>query len=253
MKQLVVTIALLYFGNSLANAQILNIEKSRLNNDSIQHLVGNIAAQFNVQRRTTVVLSGQMNTNYNYTTKKHSFIGIGNWHLVKAEGADLVSDGYAHLRANWLRKQKVSFETFAQAQYDIIRGMEHRYLLGGNVRLNLDCSDKTTILIGLGGMMEWEHWLYEGVIVPSNYFKINCYLNLHKQFNNIVDFNVGGYYQARPSNLLAPRITGDSHLNVKVTTKLSFVTKLSLIYDAAPVVPIDRIAYTWQNGIRYSF
>jgi hypothetical protein len=237
----------------LGQAQILNIEKSRLNNDSTEHLLGNVAARFSMQKRTVLVFSGQLNTNFNYNTKNHSFIGIGTWHLVKSETADLISDGYAHLRANWLREKVLSYESFAQAQYDAIRGMNHRYLLGANMRFRFGHTDKRTFLLALGGMMEWEEWLSEGVVFPSNYFKINSYFMWQQQLTPSLDFNIGGYYQARPKLFFSPRITGDAYLNIKVTSKLSFNTRFSMIYDAIPVIPIDKLVYSWQNGVAYNF
>ncbi len=239
--------------SSSAQAQILNIEKARLDNDSTERLVGNVGASFSLQRRNTRVMSSRITFNASYTSKKQTYISIGNWHWIKIEEADFVSDGYLHFRANFNREKTFSYEVFAQGQYDLIRGMNHRYLVGANLRLDIHESNKFNLSTGLGLMEEWESWTAEDNTVHTALLKINYYLAAQIQFSPIVSFNIGGYYQAKPTTLDEPRITADASINVKVTKRLSFSSHYSLIYDAAPVVPIDRLVYTWVSGVNYSF
>lgn len=235
------------------DAQILNIEKARLSSDTSSNLIGNFSASFSLQRRNTQVISGQTNLNMNYSSDKHTYICIGNLHLINTEDANLVSDGYLHFRADFMKKRDLSYEGFVQSQYDLIRGMDYRHLVGSNLRLEIHNSDKSELTTGLGLMREWEAWTYEENTVTTELWKVNYYLALQMQLHANMSLNLGGYYQAVPSALGEPRIIGDANINFKVTKKFAITSKYSLIYDAAPVIPINKLVYTWLSGVAYRF
>ncbi|MCS6834140.1 MAG: hypothetical protein NZ521_11245, partial [Flammeovirgaceae bacterium] len=144
-----------------SHAQILNIERYRNYDDTLHHWKGFILSQVDLQKQQIQTFHLGLNENITFHGRKHNFSLISEVHLLKVRGRNVLSNGYAHLRANFLKRRRLSYETFAQGQYDEARGMRERYLLGCGTRLYYAVSTKTYVAIGNGFMYEHEYWHFE--------------------------------------------------------------------------------------------
>jgi hypothetical protein len=126
--------------------------------------------------------------------------------------------------------------------------------LGGGPRLHITDSEKLTVAFGSGLMYEDESWSFSEQDSATQFLKSTSYFAYHHELNKVLEVNLIGYYQARFDYYFdRPRIIGDANLNVEISEHFSFVSKFVILYDAAPVVPIDKLIYNFQNGIKIKF
>lgn len=254
MRAIALIIGLLWAG-SIAQAQILNIEKSRMDNDTLEAFIGNASLNFRLQQKNVQVISIRNTLNLTHATKQHNYILIGNLHLIKVEDRDVISDGSTHVRWNIMKRKKISYELFAQGQYDEARGMKHRFLAGGDIRARLRYSDKITLAAATGVMYEKERWALpdEDILANRGFIKSTTYFSVQNRFTKSLEINCISYYQARFDRFFKPRITADVNMNLRINKLFSFNSKFSMIYDAIPVIPIRNLFYTFSNGLTINF
>ncbi|GAB3195648.1 hypothetical protein ABID22_001557 [Pontibacter aydingkolensis] len=253
------------------SAQILNIERARISQDTANYLTGKAGINFSMFNRN----AGKNNPNnylqltftgdLAYISGKHSYLLLNyyNYLLVNYDSPEqrntVASTGYSHLRANLFRKRKLSYELFAQAQADKARGLELRTLLGGGVRLAILRDKDLSLYFGTGLMHEHEEWenpemdqmlVVSDLLKSTNYFSAKAKLSETISTDGIVYYQTG--YDKRIDDF-RNRISGDVSLNFKVNSKFSFRTNFNCVYEDEPIVPVTRFVYSISNGIQVNF
>lgn len=248
-----------------SQGQILKVDKGDIDADSSDYFLGSINADFNINNASTnneeeVTFRGlKGNVDIAYIADKHAYILINTINYFKATGGPLISTGYSHFRINFLRRRKLSYESFTQIQYDDGRNMPFRFLIGSGIRINLKKKDKVTLHIGIGGMFEREEWksLSENSdIIEREIWKTTNYISGVFDFNEFVNLKVISYYQGGyddVSNIFRNRISGDIVMSFKLTQRLSFLTNFSLQYEDHPIIPINNLVYSLTNGLKWDF
>lgn len=247
-------------------AQILNVEKARLNADSSNYFVGSIGFAFNANNRSinddgeTVSFVGlNANSDFGYISEHHSYLLLSQFNYTATSDDPINSTGYGHLRINFLRNSALSYETFAQIQYDQGRGMEVRWLAGGGIRYRFVSQEKINMYIGVGGMYEEEVWNFPGPVEAQRsigIWKTSNYVSARIRFNEYVDLNLITYYQTGydfSRDFFRHRMNADINLKVDIVRRLAFTTSLFGAYENRPVVPVDKFVYSVANGIIFSF
>ncbi|WP_299699913.1 DUF481 domain-containing protein [uncultured Pontibacter sp.] len=261
----------LYLFPVTASAQILNIERSRVERDTANYLAGKAGLNFSMFNRN----AGRNNPNnflqltftgdLAYISGQHSYLLLNyyNYLLVNYDSRELrntvASNGYSHFRVNLMRKRRLSYELFAQYQADLARGLDRRVLTGAGLRFALYQSDKTTWFVGTGLMHEHETWQdpeQEGVTRVANLPKSTNYISLRSKLSEHVETNNIAYYQTGydPSiSRLRNRISGDLGLNVRLVSRVSMRTNFTFTFEDRPIVPVTRFIYTITNGLQVDF
>lgn len=264
VKSLLFILIVIPFFHS-THAQILNVEKSRIKEDSSNYFVGNIGFSFSLYNRDAgedepnsfIGLSG--NSNLAYISEKHSYILINYINYTAVQKEALVQTGYAHFRTNFFRKARISNEVFAQYQYDLARGLESRWLAGTGLRINFVKSENTDLVFGPGIMYEYEKWespIENEPLRTAKLFKSTNYLSIRQKVNKNIEFNAISYYQTgydKSIDNFRHRISGDVNVAVSVTNKLTLNTTFTCTFENRPIVPVTKFIYTITNGLAYSF
>lgn len=249
----------------LSSAQILKVDKGSLLLDSSKVLIGSIGLNFNVHNRsatsekeiTFIGLTGT--TDVVYLSEKHAYISINNVHYFKSTGGPLSSNGFSHLRVNFLRKHHLSFETFTQVQYDDGRNMPFRFLMGGGIRFRLLESTKSSLRFGVGAMSETERWKaiqLDNSVISKHTIKTSDYIGFETKFNDQVDLHLIVYYQGgldADDDVFRNRVSGDVQFQIRITDKLSFINSFSCQYEDRPIIPIKKLVYSLTNGLNWKF
>lgn len=246
------SIVLFVLIGNLSNAQILNFNKRALQNDSVKWL-GQINIFFNAIAQEVTVANMGYNFDVIRKFKKHSAMGISKLSFARSNSETLLSDGYVHVRGVFNRNNKFSEEVFGQIQYNAIRGLDDRNLLGVGLRYLLLDKEKYGILAGVGVIQEWENWTYNEVLTSTSILKSSNYISFYGDVNEQFHFNVISYFQAPLSSIFNPRVSLEINLNLKITEKLKFTSSFTLYYDNKPVVPIDNYVLKFKNGLGYRF
>ncbi|MGB3616959.1 MAG: DUF481 domain-containing protein [Catalinimonas sp.] len=246
---------------TVSQAQILNIEKNRLQKDTARVWLGTTSVTANYRRQQVEVFDLVWVANAAYLSRRHNYMFITHANFVRVAGDNVISDAYSHGRINFVHKKPVSYEVFAQYQYDRARGLLARALAGGGLRLKLADGKKATLVLGPGVMWEREDWrLPDGVEGPmgrdevnNDFVKSTTYLSLRWEPREGFAVNGIAYYQARFDTFFRPRLSGDIAATYKLNEWLAFTSRLSGQYDDAPVVAIERVNILYSNGIQVRF
>ncbi len=246
--------------------QILNVEKNRLKGDSANYFVGSVGADFNINNRSindagqTVVFIGlTANSDVGYISEYHSFLLLTQFQYNATNDQSINSTGYGHFRINWLRKQRLSYETFTQLQYDQGRGMQLRWIGGGGIRYRVYDAENSNLYIGIGAMREREVWevpASEGLTRDINIWQSTNYIANRVKLSENADFNIIAYYQTgydHVQEFFRHRISADANLLVRITSRLALRTTAGATYENQPIVPITKLVYSVTNGIQLRF
>lgn len=247
-----------------SDAQILNIERSRLEKDTTKVFMFKAVAGLNTYNRSAaaddpVNLFGyNLDINALYYPGKHGYMFISKFDYLRINDSDFLNFGMMHGRVNFLRERKVNFETFTQYSFDNFRGLDPRWIFGGSVRHNLIKSEKFTFLFGVGGMYEFEKWQVPNSeeFIETSLFKSSNYITLRASINNFVDLNMVNYYQVgydRSISAFRNRISNSTILNTKLTEKFSITNTFEISYEDKPVVPITKVIYAFKTGLSINF
>ncbi|UII21199.1 DUF481 domain-containing protein [Fulvivirga ligni] len=246
-------------------AQILKVDKGSIDSDSSKYFMGSVNIDFNMNNKSAtaeenITFTGLAGAaDLVYVAEKHAYILINQLNYFKSTGGPLISTGYTHFRINFLRRKKLSYETFTQVQYDDGRSMPFRFLQGAGVRIRLVKNENTKLHLGVGFMYEKENWkslTEEGNIINKNIWKTTNYIGSKFKINENVNFDLIAYYQGGydyDSEVFRHRISGDAVLNIKLTNRLAFNTSFSAQYEDKPIIPINNFVYSLTNGFKLSF
>lgn len=252
MKRFSLTLALVFCSFYLLNAQILNIEKNRFRSDTARW-IGKVDLLFNFKRQEITTFSSRLKLNVARITSRDYYFVIGDYEWARAEKTNIVDDGFLHFRAGFLRKNFVSPEFYFQTQFNDIRGLQQRNLLGAGGLFRLVRKDKILLLLGISAMYEVEKWDFEGDIANNWLWKNSSYLSLHWTISSTVNLNSIIYYQARFDTFFVPRVSGETNINIRVSNRFRFVSSFNYFYDEKPPVDILKWTYTFKNGIGVVF
>lgn len=252
MKYLLILI--IVFSSFCSNAQILNIESFRLEKDTSNIFLGSVSFGYSSKKQISNVSQFSTNCNAAYLTNKHSYMIISNLTSVKALNQNVVNQGYAHFRINFLRKNRVSLEQFNQVQYDKGRGLLDRYLTGICLRYRIHSSQPWNLSVNTGIIYEHEDWMYLQETAYRDYIKSSSNVSYKIKINQFVSFYSTMYYQALPDDFFNFfRFISDSCVQIKMSTKLNFMTQYTAQYDNAPIIKVPNLTYSFISSIQYNF
>ncbi len=245
-------------------AQILNIEKSRIEADTGDYFRFNTTLSLSSFNRSAdienpVNLFG-FNAQLNAIRKKgeHAIILINQTDYLRINENPFLNTGFTHLRGHFWRESKRSAEIFTQYSYDNFRQVNPRILFGTNARFALAKNNKVSLFFGAGPMYEWERWIHPQTDQVANvqFIKLNTYTSFRASINENIDFNALVYYQVGYDQNISDfrhRVALTSNIIAKITHRLSLNIGFEIHYEDKPIVPVTPLIYSIRNGLSYSF
>lgn len=248
--------------SSSTQAQILNIEKFRLDEDTSNLWLGNAGLGFSLKKQLNNVYTFNGNVNAVYLSEKHSYMTINFIKFIRQDASNILSEGYAHGRISFLRRQKLSYEPFIQVQYDRGRGLIWRELYGFTFRLAIASKENTTFAANTGAMYEHEIWEGEVLRYPidgsanraeGKLVKSTSNLSFRTNLTKDITLFLVGYYQARFERFFQPRVISDIQLQLQVSRYISFNTQFTSTFDALPLIEGNNFVYSFNNSLVINF
>ncbi len=244
------------------SAQILNIEKLRLEKDTAQSFKFKATAGLNMYNRSAaaddpVNLFGyNLDLNSIYYPKKHAFLFLGKFDYLKINDNDFLNFGFLHGRVNFLRAKSINYETFVQYSYDNFRGLDPRWITGGAIRFRLIENDQISLVLSTGAMYEYEKWQVPNsdLFIEANFIKSTNYLSFRATINEFIDLNTVNYYQTgydNEINQFRNRVSSTTVLNSKLTSRLSWTNTFDISYEDKPIVDITKLIFSFRTGISF--
>ncbi|MCU0368558.1 MAG: DUF481 domain-containing protein, partial [Cyclobacteriaceae bacterium] len=252
MKTYLLTWIICCLAYDVAFSQILRVDKNHLESDSAGYFTFNADISFTLDNRSITPEEKLVYTRLStkgdllFVSKKNAYILINSIEYVSSTNAIPFSTGFSHFRVNFRREHALSFEAYAQIQYDEVRRMRFRILGGGGLRYTFIDEDGFDAHIGTGVMYEHEKWseteevnsaiLYKEMPKSSSYVGVEFFLSKH------VKFDLWGLYQVGYDweyEIYRNRYAAEVALNFIIGKRLTWVNRLTYFYDAQPVIPIN--------------
>ena len=177
-------------------------------------------------------------------------------------GNAIQNEGLAHIRFRDRDTRKISWEGYGQYQWNGAWGMDHRIVLGNNLRFKFLEKRKADLYFASGIFQEWERWNWSGVkpeLIPNgasdrvrNMLRLNEYLKYAIKLSDQVDISTVSYLQfPLKGKFFQPRWHFDTNVFLHVGKHLSFTVSWNHIIDNNRLVPIDRFYYSFSTGLQY--
>ncbi|MDX5321603.1 MAG: hypothetical protein LPK45_10765, partial [Bacteroidota bacterium] len=186
---------LLVVGGLKAKAQIVNIERQRLNADS-NGLFGDADLSFRVVKQVTALYSFAQNAQVVYRKDRHQFFLIENLLFIKSPGNSFANSGFIHIRYQNPAGKRLMGEAFFQSQFNRLLKVEYRQLLAAGGRLELFSPEKKNrAFIGAALMNEYE--IVENREQVNFDLRMNYYLAMRLKLFDKLELNSTTYYQPK--------------------------------------------------------
>jgi hypothetical protein len=169
----------------LVSAQVINIESKRFLNDT-NGFVGRADLNFNITQNTQQVTTLGFNIHMQYQHNRHRVLAISDFGFIKAGPTDFVNNGYQHLRYGYKLIDRVTWETFGQAQYNLVLKLDRRYLVGTGPRFKIIKKKNFRLYVAALYMFEHQEQDNETIIQDNN--RISSYVTFNIGFNKL-DFS----------------------------------------------------------------
>jgi hypothetical protein len=233
----------------LLSSQVINIESKRFLNDT-NGFVGRSDLNFNIVQNTQQVISMGLNVHMQYQHHKHRFLAISDLAFIKAAETDFVNNGYQHFRYGYKIVDRLTWETFVQAQYNAVLKLDRRYLAGTGPRFKI--LKKKNIRLYVAALYMFEHQEQDNETIIQNNHRMSSYVTFNISYNK-VDFSNTTFYQPLLSNFSNYRIASDSNLDIILTGHFNFRVGFNLLYDTHQPPGIPALVYTLKNGLSFKF
>lgn len=264
MKTTYLLLLLSLLSGAAVRAQILNLEKTDYVKDSSTAFYLNAAFSSNLYNRTAAEdepidffgLGG--NFDMVYFSAQHMYTFLNKVDYLNINNSPFNSTGYTHMRVNFAHQRFFSYELFGQAQYDRLRLLDYRFLLGGGFRFRLLDTEHTHIFANLGVMYENERWndpdeagreRQVDFLKSANHVRLRTDIHDRFSINTVLYYQVG--YDERAS-LFRHRVNTETNLLFEISNLLDFKVSFSAAYENKPIIPITRFIYALSNSIQFN-
>jgi len=231
------------------HAQVINIENKRFLNDT-NGFIGRSDINFNITQNTQQVLTLGINLHAQYQHNKHRILMISDLAFIKAANQNFVNNGYEHLRYSYKVANRITWETFVQAQYNIVLKLDKRYLAGMGPRFKIIKQPHFRVYAATLYMYEFQSQDNETIIQYNH--RLSSYLSFNFNFNKF-DFSSTTFYQPLLSNFNNYRIATDNNIDISISNHFNFRVGFNLLYDTNQPPGIPDVVYIIKNGLSFKF
>jgi hypothetical protein len=249
MKRKLIIGFIILFPN-LLQSQVVNVEGKRQSDEN--GWSGSTLFSFDYNA------SAQINWEFNNTTylqwdnDSWSILLLNEINIDRAGGIEFENDGFQHLRLSKHLNTICTSETFIQNQFDPVRRIENRKLIGTGVRVKLIKRN----FVGIAAFYERE-LLIPDIINPdvrmNKDVRLSSYLQLDFDISKNIQFLPTTYFQPNIKMFSDYRLSTESQLNFQITANFQITNTVEVMYDSSPASGVPELTYRLQNGIQFTF
>ncbi len=249
MKYFFAILFLFIFLNS--NAQVINAESFRKVTDT-SGFSGFASLDFSLKRDVNDKFSIKNNIHLQYKMGRHLVLLKNEIEFQKIENSKFENKGIQHLRYNYKFHPRISWEAFAQAQYNKISKIDFRGLFGTGPRFKLSNMEDYKFYLGTLVMYEYEK-LSDGVTPIQRDFRGSAYFSFSLYPTENLSFISTTYYQPKLNDFGDYRLASETSLLILLFKNFDLKTTYTFTYDEFPAIGIPNSQYDLSSGFVYSF
>lgn len=234
------------------SAQVVNIEKKRKGHQD--GFAGALSFGFNLMDNGKSISQFNNNIDLQYKKGASAIILLNDLSLIRVDDDDLVNSGFQHLRYNYTVKDSsfLTFEGFVQHQYNTIKLMERRFLLGGGPRFRIVGSKKVEFFVATLGMYEYEQ-RSDSLRTKLEFARMASYASITWDIRENLSFKNITYYQPAFTNFDNYRVSSETSLGLQISDALTFKVSFQTTFDSNPPENVQELFYNWENALVYKF
>lgn len=221
-----------------------------------------LSASFEKQKQQINTFSGKASSAIQY--KHNLIIPVVSQEIITTGSSELQNTGHFSIKYLYGFQNRFFYEPYSQYQWDAQRGMQQRFLYGGNIWLNVIRGENFQWTFAAGFFSEYEKWDYTAVseedrpnpepeFIENTFFKYNAKTRVVWRFSKNSSVSIGAFVQGRPDFPEYLRIAPYGKLVLEIRKHLFFSTGFEGIYDYKPIVPIDHFYFTQENTLIFRF
>jgi len=250
MRPLIVVIA--FLANMLFSyGQILNVESLRKVTDT-SGFSGAATLNFSLKRNVNEFLQIASDAHLQYKTGNHLYLFKNNIAFEKIEGENFENTFITHLRYNYRFLPRVTFEAFAQGQYNKVALINFRGLVGIGPRFKLTPFENYNLYLGALVMYEYEE-LIDGITPLQRKLRNSTYLSFSLYPNERISLVSTTYFQPALGDISDYRISSQSSMVIQLFNNFFLNITYTFVYDSFPAVGIPTSQYDFRTGVSYIF
>ena len=242
----------LFLAWSEGHAQVLNIESKRFYNDT-SGWAGNTKLNFLYQYNSNHILTAGNTIHVQYQKNLVRWIFLNDVSLNRFNGQNLLNTGYQHVRLNHRIKHglRVTWEAYAQTQYNKPMQLHFRALSGTGPRIRVIRNDKLRMYVATSYFFEYELSSAQREEMythrNSTYLTFTWFIKEHSELSSTT------YYQPAFNDLRDFRIATDFNLTFEITKHFAFGIAGSLLYDTRQPVDVPNLIHRMEQRLVYTF
>ncbi len=240
-------------GFSDTDAQIVSIDKRRSRNPN-QGMQGEFNLGFNFVHSTTdqKYLNSRVKLQYNDDQNTYLFSSDIGFNQVGNERN--VNNGGMMVKYNyWVPDKIIIAESFLQYQYNRVKSLKHRYILGGGPRFNIADGEKFSFfLVGYTIYLN-ELYDYSEYERRKSLVKFSSMGSFDWKISPSATFNHTTYYEPDYSDPADFRVWSESRLNLRIAGNFNLGVFVKFEYDNLAPGDVDKLFYTVSNSFQWRF
>jgi len=231
----------------------VNIESLRL--QELDYVAGSVGGSFAVRSGNVEFYSLGVNGRVDFTEGKHDLLMMGRVNRIQDQSNILSYTRFGHARYNYDIKSWWQWEIFGQAEFDQVRLLNQRLLLGSGMRFRIHKSSRVSLHYGTTPMLEIEH-LSPGAVTGSPNSRVarwSNYLSWRSTDSAFFSLVHTTYVQPRFDQPNDIRILNESSIDFSILSNLSLGIIANLRYDSRPPPGIRDFDFTISNSLKVGF
>lgn len=247
-KLIIINIFILFF-QLPSFSQIINIEDKRRTVVDTAGWFGNIDAGLNFVENGRSIFTVQGNLQLERMQYRHLFLSFSNINFIKIEDNAFDNNGVQHFRYNYLINPALTYEAFAQAQYNEQTRIQFRGLLGTGLRIKPFVQEQ--FYIGLSYMFEYDQVRDTDEIHRDQ--RWSSYISMAIRPGENIRISSTNYFQPLIDNFGDLRLSSQTSIIIKITERLHFKSGFTISFDSRIPEGVARTVSKFTNGLRWDF
>ncbi len=254
VKIVILLLFLIFFLQFSVSAQVVNIENSRIYDDT-SGWSGSVDVGFSIMDNKTRLYTLALKPKIQYKSKKHYYFLLSDFNYARGANEVFSNTGMLHFRyAYRLGKKEATekspwkWESYLQIQYNELLDQRMRTLAGTGMRLKVTDHKGLRVFSGVSSFYEYEEIQSTRQIIQdirsSNY--ISCYVHI----NSVASLSAVTYYQPLWNNFQDYRFMGQYQLNFSVFKRTDFKVEFNTFYDSRPPSNVRNWVFNSLFGVR---
>jgi len=236
-------------------AQIVNIESKRNNKIDSSDWNGSVNMGFNFVENGKRIITIKGNFRLEHLRGPHLFLSISDMIFGKIDNDGFQNKGFQHFRYNYSIKTRLTWEAFAQWQYNERIKLNTRILAGTGPRFAILYKDPYNVYTGIAYMYEYNEEEYGDPISRyfSNDHRLSTYISFSLKPSKLVRILSTSYFQPVLNNFDDLRLSSVSSLELNITKQLKFINTFNVSHDSRVPEGVSNTIYSYLSGLKFTF